>query len=86
MVCAESVVCVTIFWPGEPMPIITRNFYISLAVAILILFGGGLLFRDSEPGPQIAMVMAFAVGLTLLHVLDDRDQRRKQRGHEDSPR
>lgn len=62
------------------MVIITRNFYISLAIAIVILFGGGFLFRGSETGSGAAMVLAFAVGLTLLHVLDGRDQRRKQRG------
>jgi hypothetical protein len=71
----------------EPLVRITRNFYISLAIAIVILFGGGLfLFRGSETGSGVAMVLAFAVGLTLLQVLDDRDERRRQQRHDDSPR
>jgi hypothetical protein len=57
---------------------VTRNFYISLLVANGILFLGGWLLRDSEAGVQAVVVAAFAIGLTLLHVLDDRDRRRKQ--------
>jgi hypothetical protein len=57
---------------------ITRNFYISLLVFNGILFSGGWLLRESEAGVQAVVVAAFAIGLTLLHVLDDRDQRRKQ--------
>jgi len=59
---------------------ITRNFYISLAVFNLILFSGGWLLRHSEAGVQAVVVVAFIVGLTMLHVLDDRD-RRRTRGH-----
>jgi len=60
------------------MRMITRNFYISLLVFNVILFGGGLLLRDSDAGVQAVVVVAFAVGLTLLHVLDDRDRRTRQ--------
>jgi hypothetical protein len=59
---------------------ITRNFYISLVVFNLILFGGGWLLRHSEAGVQAIVVVAFTVGLTLLQVLDDR-ARRRMRGH-----
>ena len=59
---------------------ITRNFYISLLVFNVILFGGGLLLRHSEAGVQAVVVVAFIVGLTMLEVLDDRD-RRRTRGH-----
>jgi len=63
------------------MALITRNFYISLLVFNVILFAGGWLLRDSEAGVQAVVVVAFAVGLTLLHVLDDRDRRgRRSRG------
>lgn len=57
---------------------ITRNFYIALAAAVSILLVGGYVFRHSEGGSQLTVVVAFAVGFTLLHMLDDRDQRRKQ--------
>jgi len=55
---------------------ITRNFYISLVVFNLILFGGGWLLRHSEAGVQATVVIAFAVGLTMLEVLDSRGRRR----------
>lgn len=58
--------------------VITRNFYISLLVFNGILFPGGWLLRHSEAGVQAVVVVAFAVGITLLHVLDDRERRRKQ--------
>lgn len=61
---------------------ITRNFYISLLVFNCILFLGGWLLRDSEAGVQAVVVAAFAIGLTLLHVLDDRDRRHKRSGTE----
>ena len=53
---------------------ITRNFYISLLVFNVILFGGGLLLRHSEAGVQAVVVVAFVVGLTMLEALDDRDR------------
>jgi hypothetical protein len=42
----------------------------------LILFVGAWLLRDSEAGVQAVVVVAFAVGLTMLEVLDSRDRRR----------
>lgn len=57
---------------------ITRNFYIAFAALVCILFSGGYVFRYSEAGSQLTVVVAFAVGFTLLHVLDDRDERRRQ--------
>lgn len=62
------------------MGMITRNFYISLLIFNVILFAGGWLLRDSEAGVQAVVIMAFAVGLTLLHVLDNRDRRSKRSG------
>jgi hypothetical protein len=59
------------------MPLITRNFYITQAIAILIFIVGGILFGQSSPGAQITVIAAFVIGLTLLHVLDEREQRRK---------
>jgi hypothetical protein len=50
----------------------------SLLVFNGILFSGGWLLRHSEAGVQVVVVAAFAIGLTLLHVLDDRDRRREQ--------
>ncbi len=58
--------------------IIKRNFYISLAIGVCILFVGGYVFRDSEIGSFAVLVATFGVSLTLIHVLDDRDRRRKQ--------
>lgn len=56
----------------------TRNFLISLFVAVCILFVGGFLFRGSEAGTQLAVVASFAIGLTLLNVFDSRERRAKQ--------
>lgn len=61
------------------MPLVTRNFYITLAIAILIFVVGGILFGQSSPGAQITVIAAFSIGLILLDVLDDRERRRKQR-------
>lgn len=55
-----------------------RNVYISVLAFNGILFPGSWLLRDSEAGVQVVVVVAFAISLTLLHVLDDRDRRRKQ--------
>jgi hypothetical protein len=61
---------------------ITRNFYITLLIAVCILFTGGFLFRDSEAGMFATAFLSFAIGHTLLEVLDNRDRRRnKQRGN-----
>jgi len=66
------------------MPIVTRNFYITLAIAALIFLVGGILFGQSSPGAQITVVAAFGVGLTLLHVLDERDRHRREQDSERS--
>jgi hypothetical protein len=62
------------------MVVITRNFYITLALAACVLFIGGFLFRHSEVGSFATLVVAFVGGLSLLHLLDDREWRRKQSG------
>jgi len=80
----ESFVCVTICSRGSLMPIVTRNFYITLAIAALIFLVGGILFGQSSPGAQITVVAAFGVGLTLLHVLDERDRHRREQDSERS--
>ena len=61
------------------MAMIARNFYISMTIAVIILFSGGFLFKGSEGLMWVVQILSFSVGLTLLHVLDDRDRRRKQR-------
>ncbi|HKB52185.1 MAG TPA: hypothetical protein VKC63_12260 [Solirubrobacterales bacterium] len=60
------------------MVVITKNFYITLAIAACILFVGGFLFRHSEMGSFATVAAAFGIGLSLLHVLDDRERRRKR--------
>jgi hypothetical protein len=60
------------------MVVITRNFYITLALAACILLAGGFLFRHSEIGSFATLVLAFGGGLSLLHLLDDRERRRKR--------
>lgn len=55
---------------------ITRGFYISLLVFNVILFAGGWLLRGSEAGVQAVVVVAFGAGLTVLHMLDGRDEQR----------
>jgi hypothetical protein len=62
------------------MPKIDRNCCVALAVAVCVLFGGGLLFGDSERGMFAVMVATFGVNFTLLELLDKRERRRKQ-GH-----
>jgi hypothetical protein len=60
------------------MVVITRNFYITLALAACVLLVGGFLFRHSEIGSFATLVVAFVGGISLLHVLDDREHRRKK--------
>jgi len=55
-----------------------RNIVIAWVAFTGILFPGGLLFRDSEAILVAFQVVAFAVGFTVLHVLDGRDRRRRQ--------
>jgi hypothetical protein len=63
----------------RPMVVITKNFYITLALAACVLFVGGFLFRHSEIGSFATLVVAFVGGISLLHVLDDRERRRKEK-------
>jgi uncharacterized membrane protein len=63
------------------MVVITRNFYITLALAASVLLVGAVVFRHSEIGSFATLTVAFVGGLVLLHVLDDREHRRK-RGHD----
>jgi hypothetical protein len=67
------------------MVMITRNFYISLATAALVLFSGGLLFRGSEAGTQVVVVLTFAAYFTVAEVLDGRDRRRRQSDQHRAP-
>lgn len=62
------------------MPLITRNFYFTLLIAISILFVGGFLFRDSEVGSFATLAASFGIGLGLLEILDERERRRKRSG------
>jgi hypothetical protein len=57
---------------------ITKGFYVSLLVFAGILLLGGLLFRDSEAGVQVAVVAAYLVGATVLCVFDIREGRRRK--------
>jgi hypothetical protein len=61
------------------MVVITRNFYIVLVLAACVLLVGGFLFRHSEIGSFATLALAFVGGISLLNVLDDREQRRKER-------
>jgi hypothetical protein len=60
------------------MVVITKNFYITLAIATCILLVGGFLFQHSEIGSFATLILAFVGGLSLLHVLDDREFRSKE--------
>lgn len=55
---------------------ITKNFWITLSLAACVLAVGGAIFRNSEAGSFVVLVVAFGGGLTLLHVLDDREERK----------
>jgi hypothetical protein len=63
-----------VFW----LAMITRNFYLTLLISACILLVGGFLFRHSEAGSFATAFLSFAVGFTLLQVLDDRDRRPKK--------
>ena len=56
-----------------------RNFFLSLAVAICIQVFGRIAFRDSVAGSQLSVVASFAIGQTLLFVLDGRERDRTHR-------
>jgi hypothetical protein len=59
------------------MVVITKNFFITLALAACVLLIGGFLFRHSEIGSFVTLAVAFVGGISLLHVLDDRERDRK---------
>ncbi len=67
------------------MVVITRNFYITLGLATCVLLVGGFVFRHSEAGSFLTLVVAFVGGLSLLHVLDDRERQRKEQEAGRSP-
>ena len=57
-----------------------RNMYIAIAVMATALFGGGLLVRHAGgTAIQVVTVVAVASGFIVLHVLDGRDRRRRER-------
>lgn len=50
----------------------------GLSVAFVILLVGGILLRDAGEGPQGALgLVAFAVGFSVYHFLDERAKRRE---------
>ena len=59
---------------------IARSFYISMAVASLILLTPVLLFPDSEGAMLAAQIASFAVGMWLFHRLDDHQRGSAQKG------
>jgi hypothetical protein len=50
-------------------------FAISQLVAWCILAVGGYVFRESEPGSLLTLILAFGVGLPLFHALEAREGR-----------
>jgi hypothetical protein len=56
-----------------------RNIYISLLVAVGIVFPGALLFRDEETASQVVVVVAFTASIGILQILDARQRRREGR-------
>jgi hypothetical protein len=62
--------------------VITRNFYITLALAACVLLVGGFLFRHSEIGSFATLALVFVGSISLLNILDDRERHRKERDAE----
>jgi hypothetical protein len=56
-----------------------RNIYIALVVAVGILFPGMAFFRHEETASQVVVIVAFTVGIGVLHSLDVRHRRREGR-------
>lgn len=54
-----------------------RNANIGVAVLGVILFGGGYLFRGSEAGLTIVVLVAFFAGVNTTLYLSERDERRR---------
>lgn len=67
----------------RPMVVITKNFYITLALAACVIFAGEIFLRHSQIGVFATLIVAFGGGLSLLQFLDDRERRRKEKdtGH-----
>lgn len=58
-----------------------RNIWIALAVAMLILIVGAVLFYDDGQAPMsVVASLGMVVGIAVLHILDRRELR--QRGEE----
>jgi hypothetical protein len=55
-----------------------RNIYISFLSFVCIVGPGAFIFRNSEAATFAVEFVGFVVCFTLLHVLDDRDSRRRQ--------
>jgi hypothetical protein len=61
------------------MTVITKGFVVSMLVFVCILFGGGLLFRDSEAGTQATTAAAFLICSALLVIFPTLEKRRGRR-------
>lgn len=61
------------------MAVITKGFVVSLLVFVCILFGGGLLFRNSEAGTQASTAAAFLVYSALLVISANHEKRGRRR-------
>jgi hypothetical protein len=64
------------------MKVIDRAFKVSMLVFVCILFGGGLLFQNSEAGTYASTAVAFVVGPVLLMFLSTLEGRGGQRNRE----
>ena len=53
-----------------------RNMYIALGVGLGILFLGTLAFRHDETASLVVVLLAFTIGITVLHALDGRQRSR----------
>ena len=60
------------------MELSRRNFVVSLLVTACILFTGSILLRHSETAVQANAAVSFAIGISLLLYLDERERRRRQ--------
>jgi len=67
------------------MPVITRNFYLTLFLSACIFVAGGLLFQGSEAGAYVVVGLGFFGCLILFNILEDRERRRRRRSGEIPP-
>jgi hypothetical protein len=56
-----------------------RNIYIALIVAVAILLPGMAVFRHDDTASQVVVIVAFTVGILVLHSLDARHRRQEGR-------